>query len=136
VASSATASIFERDHAGQEPRGLDAQAEPRVGAAHDILRQREEIGAEPPEHRVAQQQRQPEGAENLRQHRPLHDGADQAEIDHDAERREHNRRQRRADQRAGAEQREHHERDIHPEHDEIAMGEIDDVHHAPDQRQA
>ena len=46
------------------------------------------------------------------------------------------RRERRAGQRSHAEHAEDHERHIHAEHDEIAMGKIDDVHHAPDQRQA
>ena len=35
-----------------------------------------------------------------------------------------------------AEQRVDDEGDVHAEHDEIAMREVDDVHHAPDQRQA
>ena len=107
-----------------------------IGAADEIVGQRQEVGAEAPEHGVAQQQREPEGAEDLRQHRPFHDVADQPEIDDDAERRQHQRRDRRADERSDAEHRPDHERDVHAEHDEIAMGEIDDVHHAPDQREA
>src|SRR5450759_549818 len=48
--------------------GLQAQAHDIEGAADDIFRQGEEVRAEPPEHRIAQQQREPEGAENLGQH--------------------------------------------------------------------
>ena len=124
------------DDAGQQARGLQLDAEHVIGAADQICRQRQEIGAKTPEHGIAQQQRQPEGAEDLGQHRPLHHAADQPEIDDDAERRQHQRRHRRADERADAEHRPHHERDIHAEHDEIAMGEVDDVHHAPDQGEA
>ena len=43
--------------------------------------------------------------------------------------------ERRAEQRAAAEQRIDDIGDIHAEHDEIAMREIHDVHHAPDQGQ-
>jgi hypothetical protein len=94
--------------------------------------ERDEIGAKTPEHGIAQQQRQPEGAENLGQHRPLHHAADQSEIDDDAQRRQHQCGNRRAQKRPDTEQRPDHERHIHAEHDEIAMGEVDDVHHAPD----
>src|SRR5664279_4371554 len=86
VESSATASIFDpsevrvskrcrpsvTNSAGQQPRGLDPQAPYIEGAADDIFRQSQEIGAEPPEHGIAQQQGEPESAEYLGQHRPLH----------------------------------------------------------------
>ncbi len=41
----------------------------------------------------------------------------------------------REDQRPAVEVGHDEIRDIHADHDELAMGEIDDVHHAPDQRQ-
>ena len=99
-------------------------------------RQRHEIGREDPERGVAQQQREAEGRQDLRQHRPAHHLADEAEID---ERRRAGTARppppgrrppgRHADPSA------RRERHIHAEHDELAMGEVDEVHHAPDQRQ-
>src|SRR5262249_2743489 len=49
------------------------------------LRQRNEIRREDPKGGVAQQQRQPEGRKNLRQHGPAHHMADEREVDDDAE---------------------------------------------------
>jgi hypothetical protein len=108
----------------------------RMPKKSQVRRQRVEVRAEIPEHGVAQQQREAEGAEDLRQHRPLHDVADQREIDDDAERREHQHGERRAEQRPSSQERVRDESYVHAEHDEIAMREVDDVHHAPDQREA
>ena len=75
----------QRHHAAEQARCLDAEAAEIEGAADQVVRQRHEIRGEGPERGVAQHQRQAEGAEDLRQHRPLRHVAHQAEIDHDAE---------------------------------------------------
>ena len=101
----------------------------------DVVGQRLEVGAEVPERRVAQQQRQAERAEDLRQHRPAHDVAHEQEIAEHADGGEDQRRDRHRGRGPAAEHRPHDEGRVHRQHDEVAMGEVDDVHHAPDQRQ-
>src|SRR3954470_22489919 len=61
--------------------------------------------------------------------------ADQAKIDHDAEHKERERRGKSERRRSPAEPEYDQQRHIHAEHDELAMREIDEVHHPPDQRQ-
>ncbi len=125
----------ERDHAREEPRRFDADRAELEGAADERIGQGADVGAEISEGRVAQEERETEGAEDLRQHRPAHDVAHQPEVADDAQCREQQRRRWDREQRSTAHQRVDHDRDVHAQHDEVAMGEVDHVHHPPDQRQ-
>ena len=60
----------EADRAGEQAGRIDADAAEDERRPEDVVRQRLEVGAEVPERGVAQQQRQAEGAQDLRQHRP------------------------------------------------------------------
>jgi hypothetical protein len=73
---------------------------------------------------------------DLREHRTLHDVAHEQEVAEHADGGEDQRRDRHGGRRPAAERGPHHERGVHRQHDEIAVGEVDDVHHAPDQREA
>jgi len=74
-------------------------------------------------------------AENLRNHRPAHDVPNEREVRGDADRREDQRGDGHPGCRAHPEQLPNDERRVHRQHDEIAVGEVHDVHHAPDERQ-
>ena len=126
----------QRQDTGQQARRLDPQAADVEGAADQRVRQRDEVGGERPERGVAQHQRQAERAKDLRQHRAFGDVPDQAEIDDDTQHEQQRRGAGNEEDRAEFEQGEGKERRIHGQHDEVAMGEVDHVHHAPDQRQA
>jgi len=93
-------------------------------AGHDVVGQRLEIGAEDPERRIAQQQRKTEGREDLRDHRPAHDVADEAKIDDETEQEEQDRRARAEGERPALQIGHHHEGDIHADHDELAMAKL------------
>ena len=95
------------------------------------------FGGEGPERGVAQHQGEAERAEDLRQHRAFGDVAHQAEVDRHAEQ-EHSSAAAPGTKKTGPQfqQGEREERRIHRQHDEVAMGEVDDVHHAPDQGEA
>ncbi len=125
----------ESDGAGDELRHAEQDATKVQRAGDDVVGQRLEIGAEDPERRITQQQGEAEGRENLGDHRPAHDVANEAEIDDEAEEKEQERRARAERERPAVQIGHHDEGDIHTDHDELAMGEIDDVHHPPDQRQ-
>ena len=125
-----------RQYTGQQAGGLDPQPEDVERAADQIVRQRDEIRGERPERGVAQHQRQAERAQDLRQHRAFGDVPHQPEIDDDAQHEQQRRRAGDEEDRTQLQQGEGEERRIHRQHDEIAVGEVDDVHHAPDQRQA
>ena len=76
------------NHAGDKLR--DRQQDPAEvdRAGQRRFRQRDEVRRKDPERRVAQQQREPEGREDLCQHRAAHHMADQSRIDDDAENKE------------------------------------------------
>ncbi len=124
------------DDAGDELRDRDQDAADIEAAGERCLRQRHHIRREQPERGVAQEQRQAEGGEDLRQHRSAQDVADERQIEHDAEREQRDERGEPEHGRAAAEPHHREQRGIHAEHDELAMGEVDEVHHAPDERQA
>src|SRR6201982_915328 len=95
---------------------------------------REEKRAQP-----AQDDRNPEGGENLhhagigfRPHRKAHD----QEIDHRPEHEQRRRNQRRRQQGIDGKEREQEEGRVHRDHQEFAVGEVHDVHEAEDQRQS
>jgi hypothetical protein len=62
--------------------------------------------------------------------------ADQEKINQHAQDKEQHGRERSEGGGAELADRECPEGDVHAEHDELAMGEVDHVHHAPDERQA
>ena len=98
-----------------------------------VSRQRDEVGRERPERGVAQHQRQPECSQYLRQHRAARDVLHESDVNQHAEHEEHQGRDRDGDRGAEVEQRVGEERNVHRQHDEVAVGEVDHVHHAPDQ---
>ena len=54
---------------------------------------------------------------------------------HDAEHEKRKRRGKSESGRAAAEPGDDQQADIHAQHDEFAVGEIDEIHHSPDQRE-
>jgi hypothetical protein len=94
---------------------------------------REEILREPAHH-----DRKPEGRKDLH-HAGIGLGADRKsynqEIDRGPEYEQRRCHQRRRQQGIDREEREQKERRIHRDHQKFAMGEIDDIHQAEDQRQ-
>jgi hypothetical protein len=61
--------------------------------------------------------------------------ADKRKINRNAKHKQSKGRGKGEYRRAAMQPDHHQECDIHAEHDEFAMGEIDEIHHAPDQRQ-
>ena len=94
------------------------------------------IRREQHQRQIEQQQRQREGQEDLRHVvRPQHP-ADQEMLDQHADHEQHRHRDEKRKKRIDAELVGEEEADIHPDHHEFALGEVDDLDHAEDQRDA
>ena len=94
------------------------------------------IGGEQHQREIQQQQRQREGQEDLRHVVGPQYPADQEMLDQDTGNKQHRHRHDERYQWIDAELVGEKEGDVHPDHHEFALGEIDDLDHAEDQRDA
>ena len=102
-----------------------------IGGVHRAI-----IRGEQHQRQIEQQQRQRKGQENLRHVvRPQHP-SDQEMLDQHADHEQHRHRNKQRSKRIDAELVGEKEGDIHPDHHEFALGEVDDLDHAEDQRDA
>ncbi len=97
-------------------RGLDVAGEHRV-------------------HQLLQQDRQAEGGQQRDEQVAVDHAEHHQPVERPADEEQHDRRDHHPEQRMDAVPEQDHG-DIAAEHDELALGDVDDVHHAPDQRHA
>ena len=116
----------------QHAATLESDTGQHERAADQCVGQRAEVGAEHVERGVAQEQRQAKCTKDLRQHWAAHDVAHQQEVAHHAQRGDCDGGERHRGPRPAAQRGPDHDGGVHAEHDEIAVSEIHDIHHAPD----
>jgi hypothetical protein len=84
----------------------------------------------------AEEDHEPEAGEDLRQHGRVDDAPDDRVVERRPEGEEQERRERQREDRVELPQGEAPEAGVHAQHQELAVGEVHDVHDAEDQRQA
>ena len=103
----------------------------RVGGLHRAV-----IGREQQQRDVHQQQGQRKGEKDLRHVAERQDPADQEVLQQHADHEQDRHRDGKRHQRIDPEARREEEADVHADHHEFALGEVDDLHDAEDQRDA
>ena len=94
------------------------------------------IGREQHQGEIHQQQGQREGEKDLRHVVEPQNPADEEMLHQDADDEQHRHRDDERHDRIDPELGGKKEADVHADHHEFALGEIDDLHHAEDQRHA
>ncbi|MCY1391038.1 hypothetical protein D9M71_58660 [compost metagenome] len=94
------------------------------------------VGAEELQQQVLQDDRQPEGHQQRRQDVVAEGAVEQLPLQAVADHEHHRHHQRQAGQRRQAEHFHHHQGQVGRQHDEVAVGDVDQAHDAEHQRQA
>ncbi len=92
------------------------------------------FGAEDEQRDVAQQQHEPESAQELGDHGAAQDVGHETPVAGNAQQKSHQGGQGQGQQRVDAQQLGGQKRGVHAVHQKLAVGEVDDVHHAEDDR--
>src|SRR5665647_1313737 len=112
-----------------------AQVDAGVGADDGVL-DHPEVGGPEELGGAAQEDGQPEGGEDLGQHGGVEDGLDEPPVDGDPQDGHESDGDGQGHQGVQAEEGPHPEGCIHGQHEELAVGEVDDLHHPKDEGEA
>ena len=123
-------------HAGHELRQAQEEPADRDPALDEGILDHQEVHAPERLGRRAQEHREPEGGEDLGQHRGVEDPADEAPVGRGPEREEQADGEGQRDERIEPPERPRPVAREHGDHQELAVGEVDDLHQPEDQRES
>ena len=130
MTATASDELQQRQHADREP-AAEIEARDLDGAGLELAA----VGGEQLQQRVLDDDREAEGDEQRRQQIVAERAVEQPALQHVADRRHHRHHDDERDERIEAERVGRHQRDVGGEHDQVAVRDVDQPHHAEDQRQ-
>ncbi len=126
----------QREHEYRQPDIGDEHRAERERARGVERVHRAQVGAEDQQKDIHQNEVEAEGEHQREQQARAHQPVEQQPLHAVAEHEQHGHRQRHRQERVDPERREDEIADIGPDHDEGAVGHVDDPHHAPDHGEA